>query len=546
MTSIEQSLSLEGEDRKASVEKFTVDEVSLPSEWIQGWRLAAIAVGTCIAIGMSQADSTIASTAILVITNDLGGFDMSSWVFTAYLITYSGFPIIIARVSDIFGRKQVFLTCLLMFTIFSGACGASQTLLQLIMFRWVQGIGASGVLSIGTMYGFELLPMDKWPAYSALLSLSVAISLSIAPVIGAALTQLGQWRWVFLINVPVGITGSLLLILGMPKKLPREPSYVFHNNRWFQKLRKLDLPGVLALVGASVLLTAALQQAARGGSFSTPTVASLLALAPIFILVFLFWQWFSTKTQGRFVAEPILAWDLLSNRVFLGVLINAFFSGAIITTSIVEIPQRFVIVNSLSTIEGGVRLIPFAAVMAFTSTIMSLVLTKLNVPVLYWLLIGGLLQVGGVAGFSQASTESAIKASQYGFQILAGVGVGIFNVALLLLTPHVVERKFLAVANGAINQFRLLGGSVGLSLVVSVSNSRLRNDLASVLTPFQVTMLISRTETISELPAATQTVVRKIFGESYNLQMLILIGIAAANIPATLLQWQKIPIVFKR
>lgn len=120
---------------------------------------------------------------------------------------------------------------------------------------------------------------------------------------------------------------------------------------------------------------------------------------------------------------------------------NAFLSGAIITVSIVQIPQRFVIVNNLSNIQAGVRLLPFAAVMAFTPVGMSLVLGKFKVPVLYWLLLGGLLQVAGVAGFSQSSTGKDIKASQYGFQILAGIGVGIFNVLLLLLTPHIVERK---------------------------------------------------------------------------------------------------------
>ncbi|RDL39059.1 MFS general substrate transporter [Venustampulla echinocandica] len=528
---------------------------SPPSEWIQGWRLAAIALGTCIAVGMTQADSTIASTAILVITDDLGGFDTSPWVFTGYLITYGGmgsFPIILARVSDIVGRKAVFLTCLLMFTIFSGACGASQTLLEMIMFRWVQGLGASGVLSIGTLYGFELRPPGKWPAYSALISLAVSISLSIALVIGAALTQIGQWRWIFLINAPIGATGFLLLMLGMPSKLPREPaSHAANVKRWYHNLQKLDFPGVFALVGASVLLTAALEQAAAGRSFAAHTIIPLLVLAPIFLLVFLFWQWFSTTRPGQSIADPILSWNLLSDRVFLGVLINAFFSGAIITVSIVQIPQRFIIVNGLSPIDAGVRLIPFTAVMAFTAVIMSIVLSKSNIPVLYWLLFGGLLQVAGIAGFSQLSVNHDIEPSQYGFQILAGAGVGMFNVVLLLLTPYVVENQHLgmkgtfndateadrriAVANGAINQFRLLGGSFGLSIVVCASNSSLRHHLLSILEPSQVSVLLSRTETILALPDATQIIVRKMFGQSYNLQMLIVIGFAAANIPVSLM-----------
>jgi MFS family permease len=121
------------------------------------------------------------------------------------------------------------VTCLLFFTIFSGACGASQTLLQLyvyrgllsplltysrIMFRWIQGFGASGVLAVGMVYGFEARPPQNWPAYSAVISLSVAISLAVAPVIGASLTKIGQWRWIFLIKcVPLSPIERAPLIL---------------------------------------------------------------------------------------------------------------------------------------------------------------------------------------------------------------------------------------------------------------------------------------------------------------------------------------------
>jgi hypothetical protein len=237
---------------------------------------------------------------------------------------------------------------------------------------------------------------------------------------------------------------------------------------------------------------------------------------------------------------------------------NAFFSGMVLTVCIVQIPQRFTIVNNLSTIEAGIRLLPFAAVMTSTSMIMAIVLSKSKVPVLYWLLFGGLLQVAGTAGFSQSSIEADIHASQYGFQVLAGFGVGIFNVGLLLLTPHIVDTKFLgtwkiaaslttiatlisvqAVANGAVNQFRVIGGSVGLSIVISASSSSLRNDLLLILEPVQVAALLSRTESIGELSLPLQRDARKMFGESYNIQMIILMGIAAANIPATLLQWQQ-------
>jgi hypothetical protein len=122
---------------------------------------------------------------------------------------------------------------------------------------------------------------------------------------------------------------------------------------------------------------------------------------------------------------------------------NAFCSGAIITAFIVQLPQRFVLVNDLSTIQAGIRLLPFAAVIGLTCIIMSFVFSESKIPVLYWLLFGGLLQVAGAAGLSKTSTDPDIDPAQYGFQVLAGAGVGVFNVGLILLTPRIVSKKHL-------------------------------------------------------------------------------------------------------
>ena len=113
----------------------------------------------------------------------------------------------------------------------------------------------------------------------------------------------------------------------------------------------------------------------------------------------------------------------------------------VLTVSIVQIPQRFMLVNRLSAIDAGVRLLPFAAVMTSSSVIISIVMTKSRIPVVYALLFGACLEVAGVAGLSRTSTQAHVEVSQFGFQVLAAVGVGFFNIILLLMTPHVVDKK---------------------------------------------------------------------------------------------------------
>ena len=149
---------------------------------------------------LAQMESTITSTSVITITDDLGGYIKSSWMLTAYWLTSGAFQIIWAKISDIAGRKPTIITACSIFTVFSGACGGSQTVIQLIMFRWLQGIGGCGILALGQLIFFELVPPEKYPPYIALVTVVVALSLVVGPIIGGGITDHGNWRWVFLIK----------------------------------------------------------------------------------------------------------------------------------------------------------------------------------------------------------------------------------------------------------------------------------------------------------------------------------------------------------
>jgi len=169
-------------------------------QYITGWRLHAIFFALCVGLFVGQMEVSIISTSVLSITDQLGGFEQSSWLFTAYMLTYSGLLIIWAKMSDIFGRKPMLLTSYAIFIVFSAASGAAQTIIQLIMFRWCQGVGSAGMFSLATLLFFELVPQEKWPAYTALCTGILALSLAAAPLIGGAINDNASWRWVFLLK----------------------------------------------------------------------------------------------------------------------------------------------------------------------------------------------------------------------------------------------------------------------------------------------------------------------------------------------------------
>ncbi|PVH95529.1 MFS general substrate transporter [Periconia macrospinosa] len=520
------------EDSHAQNEKSAAETTKSSGEWITGIRLVLIALGTALALFVAQTEAAVTSTAIISITDDLG------------------FPIIISRLSDIFGRKQALLTCLFVFVVFSGACGASQTMLQLIMFRWIKGIGASGIVVISSLYGFDLRPPEKWASYGAVISFSITISLAIAPIIGAAFAQVGEWRWVFLLNVPVGAATMILLFLAMPNKLPLEPAAAplpqdpSGNTRpRYHNLSQLDIAGVFMILGASVLITASLQQVAEGAPWQSGQVLAPLILSPIFLLAFIGWQWRLTVQDKKII--PLLSWRLLTNRVFLFVLLNSFLSGAIMTVTIIQVPQRFVLTKGLTPMAAGVRLLPLATTLASASVIAVIIASKGKIPVIYVMIFAGFLATAGTVGISQTPISPGIWDPQYGFQILIGFGAGTLNIMVVLLPPYIVERKLLAVANGAIIQMRILGGALALAIVTVASSSFLRRSLLEVLNPEEVSEYLHRTETLLTFSPTQQAAVREINGKYYNLQSKILIGFAVASIISSALQWQKKQIVLK-
>jgi hypothetical protein len=220
---------------------------------------------------------------------------------------------------------------------------------------------------------------------------------------------------------------------------------------------------------------------------------------------------------------------------------------------IAQIPQRFITVNDLSPLAASVRLLTFGAFIPFGSAIAGILMGKGRIPPCYFVLTGAVLEIIGVVLLSRISTSHHIESAQYGFQVVAGLGNGMINAALILLIPYMMEKRDLgkypysvlamerltviAVGSAASIQFRILGGLVGLSIVVSISTPYVRSHLANIVSPELAVLLLERTEMVKELTPDTARQVRMLFGEAYNLQVKVLIGFAVAKLPATALMW---------
>ncbi|KAF2438547.1 MFS multidrug transporter-like protein [Karstenula rhodostoma CBS 690.94] len=503
--------------------------------YVTGWQLHSISFWLLLSLFVAQMDTSITSTAILTITDQLGDFEKNSWVFTSYMLSFCGFQLVWAKFSDVMSRKTTIIVSAVIFTIFSGACAASQTLIQLVMFRWVQGIGGCGIFALTQLVFFELVPPRKWPLYVSIVTAVVALSLICGPLIGGAIALTGQWRWIFLLNVPICGIAIVGIFFTFPNKLWNEPAT--HHDLSTASLRRLDLIGSTLLLGACLLISTGLQQAAIGYAWTSAFVLPLLLMTAPFSVAFLCWEWLITTRREN--PEPVFPWRFCRSRKAVGMILNTFFAGSVLMICLIQIPQRFMTVNGLSSLEAAVLLLPFGAFVPTGSSFAAAMMGKPRIPPSIIVLTGAVLQLIGAVLLSRIPTDSDIRAYQYGYQILLGAGVGFVACGLILLVPFAMEKRDLSVGTAAMSQFRVLGGLVGIAIATSLSTPYLRSNISRIAPPSSAALILEKTANIHLLPTELRVEVEKVFAESFGLQIKLVIGFAAAQIPATALMWTR-------
>lgn len=518
------------------------------TNYLKGWSLHVVTIALCLAHFLSSLEVSIVATSLVAITDDLRGFSESSWIVTAYLLTYTGFLIIWAKLSDIFGRKLLVIASLCLFVIFSGACGAAQSITQLIIFRALQGIGGAGTYSLVVVIFFELVPPEKFAPYTSMVSVVLAISVLLGPLLGGAINNYTTWRWVFLLNVPAGVVAIILLLIAIPTNFPRHglppSSYkplTLRQSFSKTQFNRVDFLGTTLLLSATILLVSALEEAGTQYKWRSVFVIVVLLMSGLSWIAFLAWSW--KITRAATAREPIFPWRFMQSRVRIGLIVSIFLTGGPFTVAVIQIPQRFQTVNNMSPLGAGIRLLPFALLCAIGSVVTASVAGKAKVPPIYLMLGGSIIQIVGFALLSTAPETTSISNAQYGYEAIAGFAVGINLCCLIVMTPFTVEKRDKSVAMSAMIQFRNMGGAIGLAIVTTVINSYIRNRLAEILPPDQIGALLQTTDAFAALSPALAEVVKSVFARGYTLQLRIMIGFSAAQVPVTFLMWQKKQII---
>ncbi|KAI1265007.1 putative multidrug resistance protein fnx1 [Xylariaceae sp. FL1019] len=506
------------------------NDASTPANYLLGWRLWTVFASLGVMMFMVTFEIPVVATSIVAITRDIGGVDESSWLLTSYLLGYVSIIVISSKLSDMYGRRPLFVGCLATFLIGSVACSAAQTITQLIIFRAFQGIGGGGAYSLGTIITIELFPVSQVPIATARLSISVSLGLLLGPVIGGVISSRTTWRWIFIINVPFTVLALTCVMTSMPHDFPLQgQTSNLESGHGLQKAQstfnRLDIFGASLLLFAILALTAGFEEAGSLFPWKSAYVITLLILGAILTGALLIWEHHLTTKNG--VREPVLPTRFFTNRFISAILFTFFFLGGPFVISVYQLPQRFQLVNGLSGLEAGVRLIPFTLASPLGTGFASAISGKLKIPPIFIILSGAVLQVIGFGLLGTLPITTTLLPRTYGFEIISGFGCGMNLALLFVIVPQVAEKRDRAVAMGSASQFRMMGSAVAAAIVNSVFNGYTSPRLSSIrLSP------MSNSSNQDEM-------VKLVYAKGFNLQMVVLAALAAAQVPTALLLWKR-------
>jgi EmrB/QacA subfamily drug resistance transporter len=409
---------------------------------------------------LAALDQTIVSTALPTIVGELGGVTHLSWVVTAYLLASTIVSPLYGKFGDVHGRKIILQVAVVTFLIGSALCGLAQTMLQLILFRGLQGLGGGGLIVTTIAIIGDLVPPRERGRYQGVLGGVFGIATIIGPLLGGFFVDHLSWRWIFYINLPTGA-----LALAVIAAVLRSPTT--------RRQHVIDYLGVMLL---SVALTAIILFTSLGGTtlpWASHVILGLIALGFISTIAFI-------AAEAR-APEPILPLGLFRNGTFAIASAVGLIVGLSLFGSITYLPIYLQVVKGESPTASGLQLMPMMLGMLVTSIASGRIISAWGrykpFPI-----AGTAIMTIGLVMLSRLSAEHAVWQTSIDALVL-GLGLGMVMQVLVLAAQNSVDFEHLGVATSGTTLFRSLGGALGVAIFGAIFANGLRAHLVAVVPP---------------------------------------------------------------
>ncbi|MBB6173771.1 EmrB/QacA subfamily drug resistance transporter [Nocardiopsis mwathae] len=477
-----------------------------------GKRPAVLAImgALLLAVLLAALDQTIVATALPTIVSDLGGLNHLSWVVTAYLLAVTASTPLWGKLGDQFGRKWIFLGCIAIFLVGSALSGLAAAMLELILFRAVQGIGGGGLMVLASAIIGDIVSPRERGRYQGFIGAAFGLASVAGPLIGGFFVDHLSWRWVFYINIPLGVAALLIVLLILPADTSARVS------------RRIDYLGTALLAGLAVCVTLL---ASWGGStypWSSPVIIGLGAAA--LALGVLWWL------SARRAAEPVLPLRLFASPVIRVGMAISFCVGFAMMGSMAFLPLFLQVVHGYSPTVSGLALVPMVLGMLTTSIGTGFLVTKTGhykpFPILGGAVIAVALALLSLLGPDTRPIEMGA------YFLLLGLGLGLTMQVIVTAIQNAADYRDLGVATSAGTFSRSIGGAFGTSIFGSVFSARLADNLrarsAEISLPPGVTVegIEADPQVVDRLPGAVQAEFLIAYADAIDIVFLSAVPVA--------------------
>ena len=413
-------------------------------------RVLAIYSGLMVTLLLAALDQTIVATALPKVVSDLGGISQYSWVFTAYMLGSTVTVPLYGKLGDAHGRKPLFIVAITIFLIGSALCGLAQNMVQLVVFRAIQGVGAGGLFPLTlAMVGMIVPPRDRG-RYQGLIGSVFAAASIIGPLVGGFIVDNFSWRWIFYVNLPVGGLALAVILVTMPR-------------RTYKQEHSIDWLGAGVLAAGTTALLLGLVWGGRDYPWVSPEVLGALGVALVLLVAF--------ALVEREVREPILPFALLRNQTVASSVACMGLVGAAMFGTISFVPLFVQGVIGTSATSSGVVLTPFMLGAVVTSFISGQIVSRTG-RYRPNTLIGPVVLGIGLLLLSRMDVHTTNGEAARNM-VIAGIGLGMMMQIFVLSVQNSVPRRSMGTAT-ALTQFsRSIGATLGVTLMGVIVNQQL-------------------------------------------------------------------------
>jgi EmrB/QacA subfamily drug resistance transporter len=423
-------------------------------------RILVILGALMMGMFLASLDQTIVSTALPTIAGDLHGLNHLAWVVTSYLLASTISTPLWGKLGDLYGRKSFFQLAIVIFLVGSMLSGLSQTMFELIACRAVQGIGAGGLIVGAQAIIGDVIPPRERGRYMGYFGAVFALSSVLGPLAGGFFTQHLTWRWIFYVNVPIGVLALFAIAAVLHVPLVRVP-------------HKIDIAG-LTLLSAAV--TTVILLTTWGGSeyaWGSPTIIGMAIGSLLMLVAFCIVE---TKVE-----EPIIPLDLFKIRTFSAASAVSFVIGFTMFGAIIFLPLYLQVVHNATATASGLELLPIITGMLLMFIISGRLVSRTGRYKIYPILGTGVMTVG-LGLLAQLTTATTFPETALDMFVV-GLGLGLVMQVLVVAVQNTVPHARLGTATSTATFFRTIGGAFGVSILGSIFNSRLIELLRAKASP---------------------------------------------------------------